>query len=125
MESRQNISQAHACLNFNSTQSFSSGSVVKNLTATQETQVQSLGQDNPLQEGVATHFSILVRKILWTEEPVRPHTVHGVTESDTTEVTEHVKETLAALKYFQCLSHSMFPLLFFPLSDLMRFLELP
>ena len=99
--------------------------MVKNLTATQETQVQSLGPDNPLQEGVATHFSILVRKILWTEEPVRPHTVHGVTESDTTEVTEHVKETLAALKYFQCLSHSMFPLLFFPLSDLMRFLELP
>ena len=99
--------------------------MAKNLTAMQETQVQSLGRDNPLQEGVATHFSILVRKILRTEEPVRLHTVHGVTESDTTEVTEHVKETLAALKYFQCLSHSMFPLLFFPLSDLMRFLELP
>ena len=71
LESRQNISQAHACLDFNSTQSFSSGSVVKNLPAMQETQVQSLGRDNPLQEGMASHFSILVRKIPRTEEPVR------------------------------------------------------
>ena len=51
-ESRQNISQAHACLDFNSTQSFSSGSLVNNLPTMQETQVQSLGRDDPLQEGV-------------------------------------------------------------------------
>ena len=37
----------------------SSGSVVKNLPAMQETQVQSLGQEAPLQEEMATHFSIL------------------------------------------------------------------
>ena len=71
LESRQNISQAHACLDFNSTQSFSSGSLVKNLPAMHQTQVQSLGRDDPLKEGVATHFSIRVRKIPWTEEPVR------------------------------------------------------
>ena len=46
--------------------------VVKNLPTmkeTQETQVQFLGQDDPLEEGMATHFSILAWRILWTEEP--------------------------------------------------------
>ena len=36
---------------------------------TQETQVQSLGQEDPLEEGMATHFSILAWRIPWTEEP--------------------------------------------------------
>ena len=35
----------------------------------QETQVQSLGQEDPLQEEMATHSSILAWKIPWTEEP--------------------------------------------------------
>ena len=35
----------------------------------QETQVQSLGQEDPLEEGMATHTSILAWKIPWTEEP--------------------------------------------------------
>ena len=35
----------------------------------QETRVQSLGQDDPLQKEVATHFNILSRRISWTEEP--------------------------------------------------------
>ena len=35
----------------------------------QETQVQSLGQEDPLEEGIATHSSILAWKIPWTEEP--------------------------------------------------------
>ena len=38
---------------------FQSGSVVKNLPAMQEMQVQSLGQEDPLEEGMATHSSIL------------------------------------------------------------------
>ena len=42
---------------------------VKNLPATQETQVRSLGQEDPLQEGTATHSSILAWRIPWTEEP--------------------------------------------------------
>jgi len=32
-------------------------------------QVRSLGQEDPLEEGMATHFSILAWKIAWTEEP--------------------------------------------------------
>ena len=35
----------------------------------QEAPVQSLGCDNPLEEGMATHFSILAWRIPWTEEP--------------------------------------------------------
>ena len=43
--------------------------MVKNLPAMQETQVQSLGQEDPLEKGIATHSSILAWKIPWTEEP--------------------------------------------------------
>ena len=43
--------------------------MVKNLPAVQETQVQSLGQEDPLEEKMATHFSFLAWKIPWTEEP--------------------------------------------------------
>ena len=43
--------------------------VVKNLPAVQETQVQSLGWEDPLEKGMATHSSILAWRIPWTEEP--------------------------------------------------------
>ena len=42
---------------------------VKNLLAMQETQVQSLGQEDPLEKGTATHSSVLARRFPWTEEP--------------------------------------------------------
>ena len=42
---------------------------VKNLPAVQEMRVQSLGQEDPLEKGMATHSSILVWEIPWTEEP--------------------------------------------------------
>ena len=45
--------------------------MVKNLPGMQETQVQSLGQEDPLENGMATHSSILSRRIPWTEEPGR------------------------------------------------------
>ena len=45
--------------------------MVKNLHAMQETQVQSLSQEDPLEEGMATYSSILVWRIPWTEEPGR------------------------------------------------------
>ena len=35
----------------------------------QEMQVQSLGEEDPLEKEMATHFSILAWRILWTEEP--------------------------------------------------------
>ena len=36
---------------------------------TEETQVQSLGEEDPLEKGMATHSSILTCRISWTEEP--------------------------------------------------------
>ena len=42
--------------------------MVKNLPAIQETQVLSLGLEDPLEKGVATHSSILAWRVLWTEE---------------------------------------------------------
>ena len=41
----------------------------KNLPAMQETQVKSLGQEDPLEKEMATHSSILAWEIAWTEEP--------------------------------------------------------
>ena len=43
--------------------------MIKNLPAMQETWVQSLGQEDPLEKELATHSSILAWKIPWTEEP--------------------------------------------------------
>ena len=41
----------------------------KNLPAMRETWIRSLGQEDPLEKGMATHSSILTWRILWTEEP--------------------------------------------------------
>ena len=43
--------------------------MVKNLPAVQETQVPSLGQEEPLEKGMATHSSKLAWRIPWTEDP--------------------------------------------------------
>ena len=70
---------------------FTGGSLVKNLPIMQElqeTQVQSLGEEDPLEEGKATHSSILAWRRSWTEEPNGLRSV-GSQEWDTTEVTEH------------------------------------
>ena len=53
--------------------------MVKNLPSVHETRVQSLSQEDPLKKGMATHSSILACRIPWRA------TVHGGTESDTTE----------------------------------------
>ena len=60
---------------------------VKNLPAMQETQqmrIQSLGQEDPLEEETATHSSILAWRIPWTEEPGGLQSTE-LQESDTTE----------------------------------------
>ena len=57
--------------------------MVKNTSVMQETEemrVQSLGREDPLEEGMATHSSIFAWRIPWTEEP-------GGLESDTTKAT--------------------------------------
>ena len=45
--------------------------MVKNLPAMQEIQIQSLGQEDPLEKGKATYTSILAWRISWTEESGR------------------------------------------------------
>ena len=54
---------------------------VKNLPAMQETEVLSLGEEDPLEKRMKTHSSILAWRIPWTEGPgAWQATVHGVTE---------------------------------------------
>ena len=66
---------------------FSGGSVVKNLPAVQKLQemwVQSLSQKDSLEEGMATHYSILAWRIPWTEEPDELQSIglHRVNSTD-------------------------------------------
>ena len=49
--------------------------MVKNLPAMQEIQVQSLGWEDALEKGMATHSSILTWRISWTEEPGGLHSM--------------------------------------------------
>ena len=58
--------------------------MVKCLPAMQETWIRSLGWDDPLEEEMAAHSSILVWKIPWTREPGRLQSM-GCKESDMTE----------------------------------------
>ena len=62
--------------------------MVKNLPAMQETQVGSLGQEDPLEKVMATHSSILAWRIPWIEESGRLQSVRSV-ELDTTEEQTH------------------------------------
>ena len=45
--------------------------MIKNLPATWETRIQSLGQEDPLEKEMTTHSSILAWRSLWTEQPGR------------------------------------------------------
>ena len=58
--------------------------MVKNVPTMQKTWVRSLGREDPLEKGMATHSSILAWRIPWTEEPGR-HSPWGCEELDTTE----------------------------------------
>ena len=57
--------------------------MVKSLPAMQETQIQSLSQEDALEKEMATHSGILSWEIPWTEEPGGLQSVHGVTKSQT------------------------------------------
>ena len=59
--------------------------MVKNLPALQETQVRSLGREDPLEKEMATHSSSLAWRIPWTEEPGRLYSPQGHERLDTTE----------------------------------------
>ena len=58
--------------------------MIKNLPAVQGAQVQFLGQEDPLEKGMATHSSILAWEIPWTEEPSW-YSPWGYKQSDMTE----------------------------------------
>ena len=59
--------------------------IVKNLPEMQETWVGSLGQEDPLQKGMAASSSILAWRIPWTEDPGGLKSTRGHKELDTTE----------------------------------------
>ena len=67
---------------------FSGGSVVKSPPAMWKMWVRSLGQEDPLEKGLATHSSILAWEISWTEEPGRLQSME-LQKSDTTEKLNH------------------------------------
>ena len=58
---------------------------VKRLSTMQETGVQSLGWEDPLEKEMAIHSRTIAWKIPWTEEPGRLYSPWGLKESDTTE----------------------------------------
>ena len=58
--------------------------MVKNPPAMREAWVQSLDQEDPLEEGMATHSSVLAWRVTWTEKPSALQSM-GHKESDTTE----------------------------------------
>ena len=70
---------------------FPSGSVVENLAAMQETQVQSLGWEDPLEKEMATHSSVLVWRFSWTEKSGRLQSDGVARESDNL-VTKHQQQ---------------------------------
>ena len=59
--------------------------MVKNLPAMQETWIQSLSQEDPLEKGMAIHSSILAWRIPWTEKSGRLYSPWGCKKSDKTE----------------------------------------
>ena len=63
--------------------------MVRNLPAMQETWVQSLGWEDPLEKGMATHSNVLVWRIPWTEEPGKL-VFMGCKELDTTQCLTHI-----------------------------------
>ena len=71
---------------------------VKNSPAMQETQIQSLGWEDPLQKGMATHSSILAWRISWTEESGRLQSMelqrvrHGDLDQTTTHKTVAISD---------------------------------
>ena len=62
--------------------------------------VRSLGQEDPLEEGMATHSSVLAWRIPWTEKPGELYIVHGVAQSQT-QIKWHCTYSTAAWQLTQ------------------------
>ena len=72
---------------------------VKNLPARQETWVQSLGWEDPLEEGMQYTLVFLPEEFPWTEEPAG-YSPWGHKELDTTEATKHTHISIVAVLLF-------------------------
>ena len=70
--------------------------MVKNLSAMQQTQIQSLGWEDPLEKGMATHSIILAWRIPWTEESgeLQSYSPWGHKELDTAGQLTYVHRSL-------------------------------
>ena len=64
--------------------------MVRNISVPQETQVQPLGREDPLEKEMAIHFSVLAWRIPWTEEPGGLHSQRDCKESNMTELLHSV-----------------------------------
>ena len=69
--------------------SFPGGSAIKNLLAIQETQVQSLGGEDSLKEGMEIHSSILAWRIPWTKEPGRLQSIGSQSQTQLKQLSTH------------------------------------
>ena len=76
---------------------FGKGYQLKNLSTVQETRVRSLDWEDPLEEEMATHSSLLAWEIPWTEEPGGLRS-GGHEDSDTTEQLNHCCHQLSSLR---------------------------
>ena len=95
---QMNIKNEYLCLGIGAYQTLQVAQTVKNLPAMQETWVQSLGQEDPLEKGMATHSSILAWIIPWTLEP-------GGLQSMGSQRIRHDLATIqqAVFKYLSCI----------------------
>ena len=81
----------YSCLKNPTDRGFPSSSVGKESLIVQEMQVRCLGREDPVEEGMATHSSILAWIIQWTVKPNRLRSSWGHKEPARTEVTEHAR----------------------------------
>ena len=80
---------------------FPGGSRVKNLPAMQETRIRFLGQEDPLEEGTATHSSTLAQRIPMDRGPWKAAVHRVATESDRTEATKQQQQEEEYIKLLQ------------------------
>ena len=66
--------------------------LAKRAQETQETRIRSLGQEDPLEEEMATHSSILAWEIPWTEEPGRLHSIASRSQTRLKQFSTHRNE---------------------------------
>ena len=72
----------------------------------QETQVRFLGREDPLEEGLATHFSILAWRIPWTEEPGGLQSMGSQRVGQTERLSTHAHPSSLRNEVFRMKNHS-------------------